>query len=384
LDALLTALRQPEREAASAANRPPTPADAELAPLMRAARELATLRTAAPDLDFARDLRQRMLARASARRVEGIAPSAPAIHATRPTPLRSRAPFWAGIAAAALLAVSAGAFTVAAHAGPASPLFGLHRLEQGIQVAATNDSASRARLHIEYARQWLAALRQAASQHEGSDAFQSALAAMLEEDAAAQGDAAQVTDGATRADLWRALDALQGDERAGLHAALGQVRWADRVSATSALGQLGETIPGVTQVRVSTQQDGLHVTIAGSGFEQGAQLAINGQPAGQVVSVTPTQLVVVLVRGHYPEEVRSVGVSNPDGTAAQAPDNALGNLFPPGRDATESSRDDKGQVTPGTGDHSYGGTPTPTPGGHPVGGGGSGTPTPQVTPSVDH
>lgn len=382
LDALLTALRQPERGAqrTSITARTPAPsADADLAPLVGAARELTALGTAAPDPAFARQLRERMLARAAARQPD----LAPVQNLARPAPVRHRAPLWASMAAAALLVASLGTFTAAAYAGPASPLFGLHRLEQDLRAATAGDTASRARLHIQYAHQWLTALDQAARQHQGGGAFQAALAAMLQENAAAGRDAAQVSDSATRAEVQSALAALQADERAGLHAALAQLGWDDRVAATAALGQLGETIPQVTQLTLTTQDDATLLTVLGSGFQPGARLVINGRPAGQVVAATPTQLVVALSRGEYEQSVTSLGVSNPDGTAAPAPESALADLFAHGRAATMTPGGNKAQQTPGPGDHGHA---TPTPNGHDNGGGGGrgGTPTPDATHGGGH
>ena len=379
LDALLTVLREPNAASPASSSAGRLPADAELAPLVRAAREVSVLSRAVPDPAYASDLRLSVLARASAMRQDAAQRVVPMPPGRTAPSIRSRTPLWAGLAAAVLLAATVGAATAAAHAGPSSPLFGLHRFEQSIQVAAANDSSSRVRLHIQYARQWLGALTQTAQQDHSGDAFQSALAVMLQEDTSAQSELAHVTDHTAQSDLSQALAALLSDERSELHAALQQVGWSDRVSATLALGQLGESVPVVSQLQATNQHGDIQVVITGSGFEPGARLVLDGHPIGDVTASSATSLTVLLSRDSLPEHESAVGVSNPDGTAAQTTQDSLDKLLGPARDATWSPGTD-GQPTPASGDHT-GGESTPSPGVH--GPPGEGTPTPQTTHTPD-
>ena len=366
LDALLSALYEPEpgqpRTSRSRAGAPlngngavgaPGPAgdDTALAPLLETARRLAPLAAAQPDPRFARTLHARVLARAAERR-EGVG-----AREWRSARLQMPARGWYGIrhgliAATVVLALSLGTLTVAAAANPGSPLFGLHRLEQGVQVAVTGDSASRAHLHLAYARQWLAALSDAAAHHQG-DAYTAALQALQQEDSAAASEIAQTPDKATRAALASELNALHNDERSALRAALPLVGWPDRVATTQALADLDVTTPMVSGATLSAGDDSWDVSVSGVGFETGAVLLVNGQPAGHVTSVTPSALVARLRFSGNSAIPQTLGIGNPDGTAAVT--TRISVKVPP---APGDGHEGQGTPQPTEG-HEWGGTATP-------------------------
>ncbi len=260
LDALLTARQRAERERRHDNADPTTgqhslngsadqvwePAgDAELAPLLASAQRLASLRLAQLD-PVALALEARMLARATERRrqegetftqARGEQRDEPRAR-RRFLPLGSAALRPALVAAALLLALGIGTLTTAAAAGPGSPLFGLHRLEQRLQAGIAGNNPDRAHQHLQFARQWLAALRDAAAQHRGDPNYSDALAALREEDTAAAQEIAQVSAGAQRAALEADLAALRADECTTLQAALLGIGWPDRIATTAALGAL--------------------------------------------------------------------------------------------------------------------------------------------------
>jgi hypothetical protein len=117
-----------------------------------------------------------------------------------------------------------------------------------------------------------------------------------------------------------ALDALLLRERMVLRAALASLGWPDRVTTTTALWRIGVASPAITSVLVSAESmdSGAtiwQVTISGAGFQPGAVLLVDSQPRGTVVSVSDGALVAS-VRDGPVRDTATIGVGNPDGTAA--------------------------------------------------------------------
>lgn len=323
LDSLLTALARStgtvghESAAPFAGYDAPPSAAGELPPLLAAARDLAQFAHAQPDPRFAAELRARMLVRAAARRQQGITPLAPAPLSVRHTP---RQPAWrtALIAAAALVALGVGA-VAGALAAPGSALFGMRQIEQNIGLGFM-DHAGRAQAHLRTARQWLADLRTAAGGQgsaSGLGAYSAILRALRAEDAAAAQEIQQVPPGSARTTLQADLAALHRDERTAFMGALPTISWPDRIATTQALAALGVSVPRVARASVIADGHGMwQVTLVGSGFQPGAVLLIDGRPQGSVTSVTSTQLVASAQSAPLKSAALTLGVGNPDGTAA--------------------------------------------------------------------
>jgi len=305
-------------------------ADAELVPLVSSARALRPLRSANPDSDFAVALEGRLLARAAARHAEASVPASMQspestagiwpVPGSRRHTSRRFIPYWRAAAAAIVLVfVGAGTLTVAAHAGPGGPLYGLRRFEQDVQVSLTASAAGRVQLHITFANDALSALTGAAHRHD-MPAYDDALNTLNEETTAAAQALANMPESASRNALEASLSSLREAERQSLRASLSGLSWPERVAATAALGDLGEAIPQVTGVTIAYAGDSRvaqsQVTMHGSGFEPGALLTFDGSTVGKVVAVSSNMLTaeVNLARGAgLPGQV---GVENPDGTAA--------------------------------------------------------------------
>lgn len=375
LDALLSARQRAEREPHHDNADPITgpynshgPAeqvweaagDAELAPLLASAQRLASLRMPQSD-PAARALEARMLARATERRRQEEAAAlmrAPGEQRDKPRARRRFLPLGSAVlrpalvAAAVMLAVGLGTLAAATGAGPGSPLFGLHRLEQRVQSGLAGDTADQAHQHLQVARQSLAALRDAAAQHRGDPTYSDALAALRDEDAATARQIAKMPQGTQRAALEADLAALRTDERATLRAALLTIGWPDRVATTTALGALGVAVPRVTGATLAAGGDGRwHVTLTGAGFEPGAVLLVNGQSTGMVAVPSAGLLTAELPLGDFAQAPANLGVGNPNGTAA-ATDNV--HVLNPGA-ATPSPSEQEATPQP-----SAGATATPT------------------------
>jgi len=319
--------------------------EAQLVPLLDAARQLAPLRAATPSPDFVGTLHEVLLARIAALRVgdeaehayvSGDAYTEPDLEIVRPVASRptaprrqrgSRAPArhgarWWQLAVAAMLCLFFGGVFLAAGASatPGSPLYGLHRWEQSFRAGVASSPADKVRLHLNYADGALQSYDALVAAHGDDAALADALATLLSEQQAAAQALSAVPPGGDHDILAGKLTDLGQRTRDDLHAALGRLDWTSRLQATAALGGLGEQVMVVTAARVSAGDDipnaPWSIRVQGSGFVNGGIVLFGGQPGGEVVSVTPTLLVAEWTDGAPPRGV-SVGVQNPDGTAAE-------------------------------------------------------------------
>ena len=323
--------------------------DDELLPLLRVVDALTPFRSAQPSAEFAKATEARLLALNTSLMKQLDEPAAvdeanrsPAAPNTYPLSIaterdtlrhrdqrRAHRPQWRvwQVVAAAVLLLVAGVSILtaaAASAGPDSPLYGLHRVEQNVRVQLASSQADRVRLHLSYANEALAqldaAVAQHADDHAGDPAYKSALATFSSEQLAAAQGLATLPAGTERATLDAQLTALRLRAHNDLHAALHAVSWSDRVATTQVLGALGENILVVQNVKV-IREDGptihvLRLVASGSGFAPGAAITVDGQAVGTLISETATQLVVEIDATTFHDALRDIGVSNPDGTAA--------------------------------------------------------------------
>ncbi len=328
LDILLSAPGRGGREI------PPAVDDAALAPLLSAVGRLREIGSQEPRSAFALDLERRLLAHASdLARSDAYAPvpqGQPARRAPLPiTSARRPAPWWQtrlaqAVAAAALLLVGTGGLlTAGAMAAPGSPLFGLHRWEQGVRVALDTSAADRARLHLQYLAGALTALDGEVARNAGGGSYRDALSTVRDEDGAAEHDIAAVTPGAEHDSLAAQLSGLRQREHTSLRAALKvPLEWSSRIQTTQALGGLGEQIPMISSVTLDHTGSGdghiWRIVLVGSGYLPGAVLVADGRPVGTVQSVTATRLVAIWTGDDGGLSAGDLGVLNPDGTAASA------------------------------------------------------------------
>lgn len=358
------------------------PGDDALEPLLVAAAALQPLREAHPSAAFADALEARLLAHLSSGvattarepvRADDIpvplsAPKAiPSSRVPRRAPAMRRSRFLWPAVAAAVLVLALGTLTVAASAGPGSPLYGLHRMEQGVRVAFSSDPADRVRLHLSYASDALSAANAAA--HTGDDAtFGDALATLRSELSAATTELSSIPPGFDHDILAAQLTSLRSRAVTGLRTDLPPLNWTERFATTDALAEFGAGVPRVTSATAQrTQNPSMHtwhVVITGTGFTPGAQLLVDGQPVGTVVSVSDTTLIADYTASDG-QPPASLGVANPDDTAAQTSRVAI---VPPGQSATPGPANTPGAGSSGdhgggSGKGGHGGDrpPTPTP-----------------------
>ncbi|HKW23957.1 MAG TPA: IPT/TIG domain-containing protein [Ktedonobacterales bacterium] len=269
---------------------------------------------------------------------------------------------WPALAATLLLAIGMTTFTAAALAGPGSPLYGLHKWEQNLQVNITGSAADRTQLHISNAQDALLALNSAVASHQTGTTYDDALAAFRDEARAATTSLDNVPAGGERDALTAQLDQLHTKGIADLHTALPLLSWPQRVETTGALSEIGDQVLTVTQANMVYSEHGQHlwtITVSGSGFQPGAVLLMNGQPVNATTTVTPTKLIAQMPGDDSAPRPGSIGVGNPDNTAAAT--TSITSHEENDDDATPGA-----QQTPGSDDHggdhhgSSGGSATPT------------------------
>lgn len=372
LDTLLTA-RRAGRPVSALMTR------GDLAPLLTAAETLTPLADAHPSAEFADRLEARLMARVEAREPTRPMTAYPPTRHTRPNrraqPRRRFTQItWAAVAACLMLGMTVGALTASAH--PGAPLYSLRKVVEGISADLNGGPAATARDNLQRASAALAAFNAAASQGNDAGAL-TALDQLTQADHTAADAIAQVGDSAQRSALQSQLDSLHAQETAGLRAGLPNLDWPARIQVTSALRGLRATTLAVTSARVKGAQEGgsgdseksaassglVTVIVNGAGFTPGAVLLLDGRPAGVVDAVAPGTLTAHLAPGALDGEVKSIGVGEPDGSAASTTH-------------IESDEHSSGATrTPEPGDHA-------TPGNGSDDGGGEGTPNPQGTADV--
>ncbi|HEX9068854.1 MAG TPA: IPT/TIG domain-containing protein [Ktedonobacterales bacterium] len=223
---------------------------------------------------------------------------------------------------AAMLALLLGVTTLAAarNAEPGQALYGVRRWEQGLNGSLTSQAGNRVRLHLQYASEALAAFTAAVNAGSGSQAYSDALQTLSDETAAAKVALNDVPAGREQSDLDGQVEQLQADARAGLHASLPALGWHDRIIVSSAIANQGESvvrITNVTMVRVTKLNiTSWRITITGSGFEPGAVVLVNGSPSVSTSTMTATSLTIQLPGSAFRDRPISIGVGNPDETAA--------------------------------------------------------------------
>lgn len=307
----------------------PTPADKALFPLLHTAERLWELEEQAePSVFFTRTLQQRVMREAAEIRKAG--PNAPKQHVVttvawdRPPPPREwdvdrrRRLFWRLAAVAVILFSLVGTLSVASQATPASPLYGLRQLERTVQLQLAFDPVARAQVRIAVAQDALTELEYATGQHDQSS-YRAHLAEFQNDYQAASDAVAGVSSSGSRADLELSLAAIQARAVADLRKALVGMDWPDRVATTTTLSTLGETTSTITRVTYTRTRaaSGLTLQISGAGFVSGATLYLDGRPAGTLSSVAANAIQATLPGGTPLGPGATIGVSNPDGTAAQ-------------------------------------------------------------------
>jgi hypothetical protein len=184
-----------------------------------------------------------------------------------------------------------------------------------IRVDAADIGAA---LDLQFAREHLDDLSSLVKQVRSGD-YLATLSAFDQQYTAAAKAIEALPENAQRAQLASQLNTLEEDARQDLYVFLPNINLAGELATTSELGKLGETIPRLSSATVvfSLYPGGpVLISFAGSGIQAGAQLLIGDQVIPATGMTRAGQLVFIAREGRT-WQPQSLGILNPDGTAAQ-------------------------------------------------------------------
>jgi len=220
--------------------------------------------------------------------------------------------------AAVLVLVYIGMLTAFTRSLPGDALYGLKQAEQQVARTFASDPQYRASVQIDQLRNSLADLSTVVNDGRGDDAIRLALHDVAAKTSGSQKAVADLPTGTGREAAQRDLAGVLADEKGTLRQLLDHVDWQIRLAFTQQLGVLGDPVPTVTHVTVRMQGNGtLLITLTGTNFAPHAELIIDGRPGGMVSQSTPQQLVAFISSSALSPGSHTLGVRNPDGTAAE-------------------------------------------------------------------
>lgn len=255
--------------------------------------------------------------------------------------------------AALLLLACLGVGIAASKSLPGDLLYGVKQLEQQVALASAGSPADHASLQVSQLQGAISDLETEVNDGRSDDDIMQALSIVATDTRDSQSAVTSLAAGPDRNAIEQTLEETLRNERTTLYQLLSRVDWSTRLAFTQQLGTLGAPVPTVVQVTVDEGSDTtLTLKLTGTNFASGARLVINGTPRGTVSQETPTELIAQVKASDLPGGTYTVGILNPDGTAAQA-----------------TLKVDNHQDGPGDGDD-HGGQGTPSPSGTPGSGDG--------------
>lgn len=218
-----------------------------------------------------------------------------------------------------VIVMSTGVLVVAAQVSdPNNPLYAVKHWEQQVQVSLARSPTEQAELHLQFARDQLTSLGNFTDVAK-APSYQQVLANFDQHVTTAAQEIGALPAGPDHARLTKELATLQTEARQRLRELLSKLAVPERVLTTDELGRLGETVSALTQAQVTlpAQPNGqASVSISGSNLQPGAQLLVNGQPVSASGGLQ-NGVYLFTVNWHGDVHPHSIGILNPDGTAAQ-------------------------------------------------------------------
>lgn len=218
-----------------------------------------------------------------------------------------------------ILLVSTMVLTLASQvANPSNPLYEVKQWEQHVQYALTASPVDRAALDLQFSADCLGDLSTLV-EPQSDNAYLQMLANFDQQMAITANAINSLPESMQRTELLSRMSLFRSDARDVLHRFLAYLSISARIATTASLGSLGEVVPHLTEARLimpATSSGVMHISISGSGIQSGAQLLADGKTVQASGSAGNGQFTFT------PREVgswtaRSVGILNPDGTAAQ-------------------------------------------------------------------
>jgi len=291
-------------------------ADAEVDALVALARRLRAAPYVQVDADFAEQLERRMLRRHAELQLQQASKKRSLFFLFRTRPALGVA---LGLCLL-LLVLSTGVLALAAQSSnPDNPLYAFKRWEQHLQISLSSSSGDQASLHLQFAREHLDTLPDLADPAQ-SAAYSQDLADLDQQLRTATAAINGLPTGMQREQLASELASLQSDAIHILRGLLPRLSLSERMATTGELARLGDNVPRLINgmlILPSHPNGRTTISLSGSNLQPGAQLLVDGKPTGMTGPLQNGQLIFVVVNWKGEQHPQSLGLINPDGTAAQ-------------------------------------------------------------------
>ena len=220
-----------------------------------------------------------------------------------------------------LLGLSTGVLALAAQiSDPHNQLYALKRWEQQLQISlASSNAGEQASLDLQFARDRLNTLSDLAGPAH-SMAYSQALADLDQHLQTATAAINGLPPGTQRKQLVSELASLQSDTIHLLRSLLPRLTLSERLTTTGELAQLGDHVPRLTSgilILPPQPPGGVTISLTGNDLQPGAQLLVDGNPTGVTGLLQNSHLIFVVMNWKGEQHPRSLGLIDPDGTAAQ-------------------------------------------------------------------
>ncbi|HET8854212.1 MAG TPA: DUF5667 domain-containing protein [Ktedonobacteraceae bacterium] len=219
-----------------------------------------------------------------------------------------------------LLGLSTGVLALAAQiSDPHNQLYALKRWEQHLQIALASNAGEQASLDLQFARDRLTTLSDLADPTHAM-AYSQALADLDQQVQTATAAIHGLPTGKQRKHLVSELASLQSDAIHLLRSLLPRLTLSERLRTTGELTQLGDHLPRLTSgilILPPHPHGRVTISLAGSDLQPGAQLLVDGTPTGVTGLFQNSHLIFVVVNWKGEQHPQSLGLIDPDGTAAQ-------------------------------------------------------------------
>jgi hypothetical protein len=299
----------------------------EIAEVLEAAESLRQLQKVNVPPDFAHRLEGEIRARVRSQRAsqqletgrlislvpsQGVAP--------RPRHSQKRRAWGVALGAVAVLLIAfASLLTLSAHGFPGNAPSESQQAENQETLTPGNAPQNRADAAISQLRSSLADLSTVVDEGRGDGAIQQALNTVSAWTSNSREAVSALPAGSELQVDQQSLKEALAEEDQTLRLLLKHVDWPMKVAFTRQLGVLGDPVPTVIHVTALAQiNETLLVTLTGTNFAPGARLVIDGKAMGIVSQRSASLLVAVVGNDEWSSSTHTVGMLNPDGTAAAA------------------------------------------------------------------
>ena len=289
--------------------------NAEVDELVALARCLQAAHQLQVDADFARQLERRMLRRHAELQLKQANARRSCFSLFRAHPA-----FGAMLGLCLLfLLLSTGVLALASQvSNPDNPLYAVKRWEQHLQISLASSAGDQASLDLQFARDRLTTLSSLADPVH-TEVYLQALTELDQQLNSAASAINGLPPGSQHNQLANELTGLKSDTIRVLRDLLARLALPGRLATTDELARLGASVPHLisgTLTLPAKSTGHATISISGNGIQPGAQLLVDGKPTGVTGTLQSGQINFTL-NWNDNQHPQSLGILNPDGTAAQ-------------------------------------------------------------------